>query len=241
MSQNDLSKLKSLADSTTGFNEQAFNKAQAKEQQDEQKLQNDENTFSTEQEGLKQAIAKDTSPTPAPIKHTAKNTPPSQVPPTPPTQNPPKINVWNGVYNLQNQTYSKQGIYYIDPNLSGQSGQSGNTLYTYSSFGGKFSVNANNGTLIIGNDTESANTKGLIQIGHGGWDGYITGTFNAANIYLTNNFKTGNSFSTGGGATLNFNATNNITINQADFDNNDAGAQHSYMNFKGSNIKVKKI
>ncbi len=241
--EQDLKNLKSLADSTTGFNEQAFKTAQAKEQQDEQTLQNDENTFNTEQEGLKQAIAKDTSPTPAPTKHTAKNTPPSQVPPTPPTQNPPTESVWDGVYNLQNQTYSNKGIYYIDPNLSGQSGQSGNTLNTYSSGGGKFSVNANNGTLIIGNDTESANTKGLIQIGgmgfwHGGDLGYITGTFNAANIYLTNNFKTGNSFSTGGGATLNFNATDNITINQADFDNNDAGAQHSYMNFKGSNIKV---
>ncbi|MCQ2951256.1 vacuolating cytotoxin domain-containing protein, partial [Helicobacter pylori] len=126
--------------------------------------------------------------------------------------NLPKTNVWNGVYNLQNQTYSKQGIYYIDPNLSGQSGQSGNTLYTYSSSGGSFGVNANNGTLIIGNNTESANTKGLIQFGgikwwNGGDVGYITGTYDAANIYLTSHLKTGNSYADGGGATLNFNAT----------------------------------
>ncbi|WP_033755772.1 vacuolating cytotoxin domain-containing protein, partial [Helicobacter pylori] len=111
-------------------------------------------------------------------------------------QDLPKTNVWSGVYNLQNQTYSKQGIYYIDPNNQ--------TLYTYSSLGGSFGVNANNGTLIIGNDTESANTKGLIQMGGMGWSGgdvgYITGTFNAANIYLTNNLKTGNSYSDGGGA-----------------------------------------
>ncbi|EMH35689.1 hypothetical protein HMPREF1427_01703, partial [Helicobacter pylori GAM83Bi] len=98
---------------------------------------NEENAFNTEQEGLEQAIANakhvsptpnpTPSPTPTPTKHTAPNTPPSQVPPTPPTQNLPKTNVWNGVYNLQNQTYSNKGIYYIDPNLSGQSGQSGNT------------------------------------------------------------------------------------------------------------------
>ncbi|MDU9766994.1 vacuolating cytotoxin domain-containing protein, partial [Helicobacter pylori] len=49
---------------------------------------------------------------------------------------------------------------------------------------------------------------------------------------------TGNSYADGGGATLNFNATNHITINQASFDNSDAGTQHSYMNFKGSNINV---
>ncbi|WP_205585565.1 vacuolating cytotoxin domain-containing protein, partial [Helicobacter pylori] len=216
--EQDLDKLQQLANSKTGFNEQAFNQAQKQEQQDEQTLQNEEKTFNSEQEGLKQAIAnaKPTSPTPSPTptptKHTAPNTPPNKVPP--PTQNLPTTNVWNGVYNLQNQTYSKQGIYYIDPNLSGQSGQSANTLNTYSSLGGKFSINANNGTLIIGNDTESANTKGLIRMGgtgfwHGGDVGYITGTFNAANIYLTSHLTTGNSYADGGGATLNFNATNN--------------------------------
>ncbi|WP_205584691.1 vacuolating cytotoxin domain-containing protein, partial [Helicobacter pylori] len=130
--QGDLDKLKQLANSTTGFNEQAFKNAQKQEQQDEQTLQNEENAFNIEQEGLKQAIAnaKPTSPTPTPTKHTAPNTPPNKVSPTPtpPTQNLPTTNVWNGVYNLQNQTYSQKGIYYIDPNLSGQSGQSGNTL-----------------------------------------------------------------------------------------------------------------
>ncbi|WP_205585105.1 vacuolating cytotoxin domain-containing protein, partial [Helicobacter pylori] len=220
--EKDLAQIKQLANSTTGFNEQAFNQAQKQEQQDEQTLQNDENAFNAEQEGLEQAIAnaKHASPTPnptpshvpTPTKHTVQNTPPSQVPPTPPTQNLPTTNVWNGVYNLQNQTYSNKGVYYIDPNLSGQSGQSGNTLYTYSSSGGSFGVNANNGTLIIGNNTESTNTKGLIQFGgikwwNGGDVGYITGTYDAANIYLTSHLTTGNSYADGGGATLNFNAT----------------------------------
>ncbi|MGL2356432.1 vacuolating cytotoxin domain-containing protein, partial [Helicobacter pylori] len=249
--EKDLAQIKQLANSTTGFNEQAFNQAQKQEQQDEQTLQNDEKTFNAEQEGLKQAIAnaKPTSPTPTPTKHTAQNTPPSQVPPTP-TQNPPAESVWSGVYWLQNQTYSNKGVYYIDPNLSGQSGQSGNTLSTYTAnlFGRSFGVNIQNGTLIIGNDTESVNDNGLIWIGHGGF-GYITGTFNAANIYLTNNFKTGEgvSNSDGGGANITFKASDNITMDGLNY--NDAetvtkmiqtgASQHSYATFDAlNNISV---
>ncbi|AFF19944.1 hypothetical protein HPELS_01895 [Helicobacter pylori ELS37] len=256
--QGDLDKLKQLANSTTGFSEQAFNTVQKQEQQDEQTLQNEEKTFNSEQEGLKQAIAnaKPTSPTPSPTptptKHTAQNTPPNKVSPTPtpPTQNLPTTNVWNGVYNLQNQTYSNKGIYYIDPNLSGQSGQSGNTLSTYTAnlFGRSFGVNIQNGTLIIGNNTESVNDNGLIWIGHGGF-GYITGTFSAANIYLTNNFKTGEgvSNSDGGGANITFKASDNITVDGLNY--NDAetvtkmiqtgASQHSYAAFDAlNNISV---
>ncbi len=254
--EKDLAQIKQLANSTTGFNEQAFNQAQDKEQQDEQTLQNDENAFNTEQEGLKQAIANakhassTPSPTPTPTKHTAPNTPPSQVPPTPPTQNPPAESVWNGVYNLQNKTYSNKGVYYIDPNLSGQSGQSDNTLSTYTAnlFGRSFGVNIQNGTLIIGNNTESVNDNGLIWIGHGGF-GYITGTFSAANIYLTNNFKTGEgvSNSDGGGANITFKASDNITMDGLNY--NDAetvtkmiqtgASQHSYATFDAlNNISV---
>ncbi|QEF35234.1 toxin [Helicobacter pylori] len=250
--EKDLAQIKQLANSTTGFSEQAFNQAQKQEQQDLKTLQSEESTFNTEQEGLEQAIAnaKPTSPTPTPTKHTVQNTPPSQVPPTPPTQNLPTTNVWNGVYNLQNQTYSNKGIYYIDPNLSGQSGQSGNTLSTYTAnlFGRSFGVNIQNGTLVIGNDTESVNDNGLIWIGHGGF-GYITGTFNAANIYLTNNFKTGEgvSNSDGGGANITFKASDNITMDGLNY--NDAetvtkmiqtgASQHSYATFDAlNNISV---
>ncbi|MUU53283.1 toxin [Helicobacter pylori] len=253
--EKDLAQIKQLANPTTGFNEQAFNQAQKQEQQEEQTLQNDENAFNTEQEGLEQAIANakhvsptpnpTPSPTPTPTKHTAPNTPPSQVPPTP-TQNPPAENVWNGVYWLQNKTYSNKGIYYIDPNLSGQSGQSGNTLSTYTAnlLGRSFGVNANNGTLIIGNNTESVNDNGLIWIGHGGF-GYITGTFNAANIYLTNNFKTGEgvSGSDGGGANITFKASDNITMDGLNYNNAETvtkmiqtgASQHSYTTFDATN------
>ncbi|GAA9168171.1 vacuolating cytotoxin domain-containing protein [Helicobacter pylori] len=246
--EQDLDNLKQLANSPTGFNEQAFKNAQSTEQQDEQTLQNEEKTFNAEQEGLKQAIAnaKPTSPTPTPTKHTAQNTPPNKVPPTPPTQNLPTTNVWNGVYNLQNQTYSQKGVYYIDPNLSGQSGQSANTLSTYTAnlFGRSFGVNIQNGTLIIGNNTESVNDNGLIWIGHGGF-GYITGTFNAANIYLTNNFKTGEgvSNSDGGGANITFKASDNITMDGLNYNNAETvtkmiqtgASQHSYAVFDAMN------
>ncbi|WQR65698.1 vacuolating cytotoxin domain-containing protein [Helicobacter pylori] len=253
--EKDLDNLKQLANSTTGFNEQAFTQAQKQEQQDEQTLQNNENAFNTEQEGLKQAIANakpasptpspTPTPTPSPTKHTAPNTPPSQVPPTP-TQNPPAESVWSGVYWLQNKTYSNKGIYYIDPNLSGQSGQSGNTLSTYTAnlLGRSFGVNANNGTLIIGNNTENVNDNGLIWIGHGGF-GYITGTFNAANIYLTNNFKTGEgvSNSDGGGANITFKASDNITMDGLNYNNAETvtkmiqtgASQHSYAAFDATN------
>ncbi|GHR27727.1 vacuolating cytotoxin domain-containing protein [Helicobacter pylori] len=248
--QGDLDKLQQLASSKTGFSEQAFNQAQSTEQQDEQTLQNEEKTFSSEQEGLEKALAKPTSPTPSPTptptKHTAQNNPPNKVSPTPPTQNLPTTNVWSGVYWLQNQTYSQKGVYYIDPNLSGQSGQSGNTLSTYTAnlLGRSFGVNANNGTLIIGNNTESVNDNGLIWIGHGGF-GYIKGTFNAANIYLTNNFKTGEgvSGSDGGGANITFKASDNITMDGLNY--NDAetvtkmiqtgASQHSYAAFDATN------
>ncbi|WP_033757919.1 vacuolating cytotoxin domain-containing protein, partial [Helicobacter pylori] len=250
--ENDLTNIKQLANSTTGFNEQAFKNAQSQEQQALQTLQSDENTFSSEQEGLKQALASakhvnpTPNPTPSPTKHTAQNTPPSKVPPTPPTQNPSAESVWGGVYWLQNKTYSNKGTYYIDPNLSGQSGQSGNTLSTYTAnlLGRSFSVNANNGALIIGNDTESVNDNGLIWIGHGGF-GYITGTFSAANIYLTNNFKTGEgvSGSDGGGANITFKASDNITMDGLNY--NDAetvtkmiqtgASQHSYATFDAIN------
>ncbi|WP_033622535.1 vacuolating cytotoxin domain-containing protein [Helicobacter pylori] len=261
--EKDLAQIKQLANSTTGFNEQAFTQAQKQEQQDEQTLQNNENAFDTEQEGLKQAIANakpasptpsptptptpspTSTPTPSPTKHTAQNTPPSQVPPTP-TQNPPAESVWSGVYWLQNKTYSNKGIYYIDPNLSGQSGQSGNTLSTYTAnlLGRSFGVNANNGTLIIGNNTENVNDNGLIWIGHGGF-GYITGTFNAANIYLTNNFKTGEgvSNSDGGGANITFKASDNITMDGLNYNNAETvtkmiqtgASQHSYATFDATN------
>ncbi len=109
-----------------------------------------------------------------------------------------------------------------------------NTLTTYSAGGASFTQTFNGGTLDIGGNIRFGGT-GI----NGGDVGYITGTYDAQTMnFNSSHITTGNSYADGGGATLNFNATNNITINQASFDNSDAGTQKSYMNFKGSNIKV---
>ncbi|MCQ2635696.1 vacuolating cytotoxin domain-containing protein, partial [Helicobacter pylori] len=109
-----------------------------------------------------------------------------------------------------------------------------NTLTTYSTGGASFTQKFNGGTLNVGGNIRFGGT-GI----NGGDVGYITGTYDAQTInFNSSHLTTGNSYADGGGATLNFNAANNITINQASFDNSDAGTQHSYMNFKGSNIKV---
>ncbi|MFA4762771.1 vacuolating cytotoxin domain-containing protein, partial [Helicobacter pylori] len=109
-----------------------------------------------------------------------------------------------------------------------------NTLTTYSAGGASFTQKFNGGTLNVGGNIRFGGT-GI----NGGDVGYITGTYDAQTInFNSSHITTGNSYADGGGATLNFNAANNITINQASLDNNDAGAQKSYMNFKGSNIKV---
>ncbi|MGL2460676.1 vacuolating cytotoxin domain-containing protein, partial [Helicobacter pylori] len=109
-----------------------------------------------------------------------------------------------------------------------------NTLTTYSAGGASFTQKFNGGTLNVGGNIRFGGT-GI----NGGDVGYITGTYDAQTInFNSSHLTTGNSYADGGGATLNFNAANNITINQASFDNSDAGTQKSYMNFKGSNIKV---
>ncbi|MGL2611005.1 vacuolating cytotoxin domain-containing protein, partial [Helicobacter pylori] len=109
-----------------------------------------------------------------------------------------------------------------------------NTLTTYSAVGASFTQKFNGGTLNVGGNIRFGGT-GI----NGGDVGYITGTYDAQTInFNSSHLTTGNSYADGGGTTLNFNATNNITINQASFDNSDAGTQKSYMNFKGSNIKV---
>ncbi len=109
-----------------------------------------------------------------------------------------------------------------------------NTLTTYSAGGASFTQKFNGGTLDIGGNIRFGGT-GI----NGGDVGYITGTYDAQTInFNSSHITTGNSYADGGGATLNFNATNNLTINQASLDNSDAGTQKSYMNFKGSNIKV---
>ncbi|WP_158653383.1 vacuolating cytotoxin domain-containing protein [Helicobacter felis] len=139
-------------------------------------------------------------------------------------------NVWSGVYWLHQQNISgKDGeIYYIDPGKS--------TADTYAAGARSFGVNVTGGgTLVLGNKSESPSEGGKILFGgtgwHSGYVGYITGNLSAPKIYLTNTIQSGNAWATGGGTTLNFQATQGITANGLNFNDNRAGTQHSSATF----------
>nr|WP_158652547.1 vacuolating cytotoxin domain-containing protein [Helicobacter felis] len=139
-------------------------------------------------------------------------------------------NVWSGVYWLHQQNISgKDGeIYYIDPGKS--------TADTYAGTTRSFGVNVTGGgTLVLGNKSASPSEGGKILFGGTGWQagyvGYITGNLSAPKIYLTNTIQSGNAWATGGGTTLNFQATQGITANGLNFNDNRAGTQHSSATF----------
>ncbi|WP_034376851.1 beta strand repeat-containing protein, partial [Helicobacter suis] len=168
----------------------------------------------------------------------------------------------NGTYNIlkhfskygfeaYNESVGADGIAYINP-LNSQShdgyNASTHTLQTYTRIGngGTYNVGemqngkwVNNGTLILGNNTLQAATGGKIEFGAVGSVGYITDVFNAGHIFLTNSIEVGDSSLSGGGATLTFNANNNITADGLTY-HQDATAippfgsaisQHSHGNF----------
>ncbi|BDR27746.1 vacuolating cytotoxin domain-containing protein [Helicobacter suis] len=168
----------------------------------------------------------------------------------------------NGTYNIwkhfnkygfeaYNESVGADGIAYINP-LNSQShdgyNASTHTLQTYTKLGngGTYNVGekknsqwVNDGTLILGNNTLKAATGGKIEFGAVGSVGYITDVFNAGNIFLTNTIEVGDSSLSGAGATLTFNANNNITADGLTY-HQDATAippfgstisQHSHGNF----------
>ena len=108
-------------------------------------------------------------------------------------------NITNDVYNLNNVDKNTSDTFYVTQ------------THTYSSLGKSFTQNYKNGTLILGNNTTSTGT-GAIQFGQSFFTGYITATFNAKDIYLTGTLGAGNDSKTGGGATINLNASNNISM-----------------------------
>ncbi|WP_158655724.1 vacuolating cytotoxin domain-containing protein [Helicobacter cynogastricus] len=127
--------------------------------------------------------------------------------------------VWDYCYkNPPQHTFDGKdgGIFYIDPNLKYQSepynNPNGNFLNTWTGVGngGTFTVTGT-GTLIIGNNATQAATGGTIQFGKIGYLGYITDVFNAYNIFMTNTINVGTSSLSGGGASMTFQASNNLT------------------------------
>ncbi|BCZ18251.1 hypothetical protein NHP190003_15330 [Helicobacter sp. NHP19-003] len=148
----------------------------------------------------------------------------------------------HGGYKTYSPNVGTNGIAYIDPTHQEAEGWSnGNTLSTYTGTGNgmHLQVQGTNNTLVIGNDTKQAATGGIVRLGgiNGIYKidvGYITDTFNAANIFMTNTFQTGNAAKTGGGANVSFTATNNITLDGLNYQNLKAGTQHSNASFVSS-------
>ncbi|WP_163565524.1 vacuolating cytotoxin domain-containing protein [Helicobacter suis] len=158
-------------------------------------------------------------------------------------------------FKTYNESVGADGIAYINP-LNPQShvgyNASTHTLQTYTKFGngGIYNVGetkngkwVNNGTLILGNNTLQATTGGKIEFGAVGSVGYITDVFNAGNVFLTNTIEVGDSSLSGAGATLTFNANNNITADGLTY-HQDATAippfgsaisQHSHGSFNAQN------
>ena len=139
--------------------------------------------------------------------------------------------ITNSIYNLKNANNSAAGNFYAT------------SIHTYSSGGTSFTQSYNNGTLILGNNSASTGTD-TIWFGQGIYLGYITANFNAKEIYLTGTLGAGNGISTGGGAELNFNASDNITLQDWNLKFTSAGLQKSNANLtagktlSGQNITI---
>ena len=122
--------------------------------------------------------------------------------------------ITNDIYRLNNANNTNADNFYAT------------STTTYSSGGTSFTQSYSNGTLILGNNSASTGS-GTIWFGQGIYLGYITANFNAKEIYLTGTLGAGNGISTGGGAELNFNASDNITLQDWNLKFTNAGLQKS--------------
>ncbi|GAA8105688.1 immunomodulatory autotransporter protein ImaA [Helicobacter pylori] len=68
--------------------------------------------------------------------------------------------------------------------------------------------------------------------------GFITGHYEAQKIYITGSIESGNRISSGGGASLNFNALQGILLTNATLYNRAAGTQSSSMNFVSNSANI---
>ncbi|GAA9289304.1 immunomodulatory autotransporter protein ImaA [Helicobacter pylori] len=68
--------------------------------------------------------------------------------------------------------------------------------------------------------------------------GFITGHYEAQKIYITGSIESGNRISSGGGASLNFNALQGTLLTNATLYNRAAGTQSSSMNFTSNSANI---
>ncbi len=131
---------------------------------------------------------------------------------------------WLNSVNENNNNKS----YYISP------------LRTWAGGNRSFTQNYNNSKLYIGtkNASSTPNNSSVWFGGayndfwhqYQGYVGYITGHFKAKDIFITGDIGSGNQLKTGGGATLVFESSNDLTTDEAHFKNDKAGMQTSWIN-----------
>ncbi len=134
--------------------------------------------------------------------------------------------------NSVNENHSNKS-YYISP------------LRTWAGGNRSFTQNYNNSKLYIGTKNASATpNNSSVWFGgayndfwhqYQGYVGYITGHFKAKDIFITGDIGSGNQLKTGGGATLVFESSNDLTTDEAHFKNDKAGTQTSWMNLISNN------
>ncbi|WP_156239958.1 beta strand repeat-containing protein, partial [Helicobacter ailurogastricus] len=152
------------------------------------------------------------------------------------TGRPPQ-DVWMGVYPLNGaHTYNVgNGIAYINPNVCNPSdeGCKNHTLSTYS--GGTHSsatvnITGDNATLVIGNNQKAVATGGTINTANSGLEYHTSVQFNAANIYMTNNFQIGYSNGVGETGNAGFKAAKSMDMEGLNFTTYEGshGVGHAY-------------
>ncbi|WRF18728.1 vacuolating cytotoxin domain-containing protein [Helicobacter pylori] len=150
---------------------------------------------------------------------------------------------------------SNNTIYYYDKSIDFYA--SGKTLFTKAEFSQTFT--GQNSTIVFGAKniwtslSDAPQSNAIIRFGDNKgagsndasghcWNlqciGFITGHYEAQKIYITGSIESGNRISSGGGASLNFNALQGILLTNATLYNRAAGAQSSSMNFISSSANI---
>ncbi len=150
---------------------------------------------------------------------------------------------------------SNNTIYYYDNSIDFYA--SGKTLFTKAEFSQTFT--GQNSAIVFGakniwtNASDAPQSNAIIRFGDNKgagsndasghcWNlqciGFITGHYEAQKIYITGSIESGNRISSGGGASLNFNALQGILLTNATLYNRAAGTQSSSMNFTSNSANI---
>ncbi len=146
-------------------------------------------------------------------------------------------------------------IYYYDNSIDFYA--SGKTLFTKAEFSQTFT--GQNSAIVFGakniwtDASDVPQSNAIIRFGDNKgagsndasghcWNlqciGFITGHYEAQKIYITGSIESGNRISSGGGASLNFNALQGILLTNATLYNRAAGTQSSSMNFTSNSANI---